>query len=455
MSFGSIPAGAHVGRSVDTDSETETPVSIEPGESFEHQTRRWYGVTAFALVALGVGVVTAQSSLLLASAFGIAFAGYGRLTTAPEPELELERTVSDERPEVGETVTVTLTARNVGDRTLPDLRLVDGVPPGLTVEAGTPRLGKPLRPGAEATVSYRVRAGRGAHEFEPAMAISRDVSGASERIDWAETDTTVACEPSLPSRGVEFPLRSQTSQYTGRFPADSGGPGVEFYATREYRPGDPLSRIDWNRTARTGELTTVEYRVERTVTVAMVFDARSTAYAAPEPYGQSAVERSVDAARHVYVSLADEGHEVGVGALSPVDCWLPPSRGDQHRVRVREHLATHPALSPDPPEDETNIYAAVQRLRGRLPADSQVVLFSPLTDQRIVASAIRLDAHGYPTTVVSPDPTAEDTAGHQLAATRRRLRIADLRRRGIPVVDWGGDEDLSHAIVETERRWSR
>ncbi len=427
---------------------------VEPGEVTERQTRRWYGVTVVALLTLGLGVLTSQPGLLLASAFGVAFAGYGQLTTPPEMDVAVERSLSDADPDEGDEVTVTVTVRNDGDRAMVDLRLVDGVPPGLVVTEGTQRHGMALRPGEASTYSYVVTAHRGDHVFQPTTVIARDASGATERVTSVATETAVTCEPTLPTTTLEFPLRAQTSQHTGRFPADAGGPGVEFYATREYRPGDPLSRIDWNRTARTREFTTVEYRVERTVTVVLLVDARAEAYRASAPHERSAVERSVEAAREAYVSLTAEGHDVGVSALSPTDCWLSPGKGPDHRVRATKLFGTHPAVSPVPHTEETNIYASIQTLKSRLPGDAQVVLFSPLCDDLVVDSIVRLDAYGHLTTVVSPDPTTDDTAGHRVARARRSLRIADLRRRAIPVVDWDADEEFERAVAGSRRRWS-
>ncbi|QGA83627.1 DUF58 domain-containing protein [Halomicrobium sp. LC1Hm] len=446
MSFSSIPAAAtRAAGATDEAAEFE----IEPGTVVDRRTRRWYGVTVFALLALGVGVLTREPGLLLTSAFGIAFAGYGQFTSPPPVEVSVERSISDDAPDTDDTVAVTVTVRNESDRTMPDLRLVDGVPPKMTVVEGSPRVATALRPGQETTFSYSLRARRGRHEFEPTTVLARDASGATERRGTVDAPDTVGCEASLPSQSVAFPLRSQTTRHTGRFPADTGGPGVEFYATREYRPGDPLNRVDWNRTARTGDLTTVQYRVERSVSVVLVVDARQAAYAAPAPQARTALDAAVDAAGHAYVSLTDAGHDVGLTALSPTDCWLSPGNGDEHRVRAREFLSTEPALSPSGPDAETNLYAAVQRIRRRAPTDAQIVVFSPLTNDHVAGAAIRLDANGHRTTVVSPDPTADDSAGHRLAGVRRSLRLADLRQRDIPVVDWDGTEPFPHALA----RW--
>ena len=445
MSFSSPPATSSAG----TATPSEEAVEVEPEIVERRQTRRWYGVTVFALLALGTGVLTRQPGLLLASAFGIAFAGYGQLTSPPPVELSIDRSLSDATPDAEDTIEVTVTVRNESEQTMPDLRLVDGVPPTMTVADGSPRHAATLRPGRETTFTYALRARRGHHEFEPATALTRDVAGATERRGTVAAPDTVDCVPSLPSRSVPFPLRSQTTRHTGRFPADAGGPGVEFYATREYRTGDPLSRVDWNRTARTGDLTTVQYRVERRVSVLLVVDARREAYTAPDPHAPAAVEAAIEAARHAYVSLTAAGHDVGITTLSPTSGWLSPGRGPEHRVRVREFLATHPALSPSAPEADTNVYAAVQQVQRRAPADAQTVLLSPMTDDLVASSALRLDAHGYEPTVVSPDPTASDSAGHRVARVRRRLRLADLRQRGIPVIDWDGSEPFPRALARS------
>jgi len=44
--------------------ETPTELVVGPGDAADHQTKRWFGVSAFALLALAVGVFTAQAGLL-------------------------------------------------------------------------------------------------------------------------------------------------------------------------------------------------------------------------------------------------------------------------------------------------------------------------------------------------------------------------------------------------------
>jgi uncharacterized repeat protein (TIGR01451 family) len=418
------------------------------------ETRRWTGIDGVALLLGGVGVLLEQPAVLLMAVVGVGFAAYARSGTPPTVSLDLAREVSDESPEPGDEVTVTVTVTNTGDGALADLRLVDGVPPALEVTGGTARLGTALRPGKSAAFSYDVTATRGRHEWEPTQVIARDPSGSIERSDEVLAETTLRCLPELGAT-AELPLRGLTTQYTGRVATDVAGVGVEFYSTREYRPGDPLSRIDWNRYAREGELSTLEFREERAATVVLVVDARESAYVAPEPDAPNTVERGVDAASRAFTALLSSGDRVGIAAFAPEPCWLPPGTGDSHRARARETLATHPAFAPTPPAN-SQFFPTLRfrRLRRRFPANAQVLLFSPLADDAVVRVARQFDAYGHLVTVISPDPTGDDTVGHTLARIERRNRISDLRRAGIRVLDWG-EESLATELARAERRWNR
>jgi uncharacterized repeat protein (TIGR01451 family) len=417
------------------------------------ETHHWRGVAAVALVAGGVGVVTATPPLLLAAAVGVGYLAFARAFAAPRVSLSIERTLSDADPDPGDEVDVTVTVRNTGSTLLADLRIVDGVPEALEVVDGAPRIGTALRPGATATFRYTVVARRGEYEFDDLLVVARDVSGSRERELELRVDTAITCTPSLEAT-TEVPLRGLTSRYTGRVDTDTGGAGIEFFATREYRAGDALSRVDWNRLARDGELSTLEFREERLATVVLLLDLRPAAYVQAGSDGLHAVDKAVDAAGQLFTALLGTGDRVGIAALSPEDVWLPPGTGNDHRARARDLLATHPALSPDPPERYFSTQLRIRKLRKRLPSDAQIILLSPLADDDIAEHARLFHAHGHLVTAVSPNPTTTDTTGHLTAAAERANRISRLRESGVRVIDWGDEESLAEAVASTTARWS-
>ncbi|MFC6976795.1 hypothetical protein ACFQL1_22170 [Halomicroarcula sp. GCM10025709] len=80
------------------------------------------------MAAIGVGVLTDTPALLFVGAVAVAYAGHARLTAPPDPNLTVERALTPSDPDPDTPVEVTVTVGNEGDRLLPDLRLVDGVP---------------------------------------------------------------------------------------------------------------------------------------------------------------------------------------------------------------------------------------------------------------------------------------------------------------------------------------
>ena len=417
----------------------------------EHRTRRWRGVLALGLGALAAGLLFRRPDVLLLAVVGVAFAVYPQVTAPPRPTLTLDRRLSPDSPTPGEDVEVTVTLANAGDSTLYDVRIVDGVPPTLEVADGSPRRGAVLRPGGSVTYTYAVTAERGRHPFDPATVVVRDVTGEHEveSTVGAETGTEIDCT----APEVASPLRAQTLVALGRTTADRGGSGIEFHRTREYRRGDAMSRIDWNRYARTGEPTTVEFREPRAVAVVLLVDAREAAYRSREGEPH-AVAYSVSAAAQVAEWFLERRDRVGVAGLGRSSVWIPPGAGGGRLDDIEETLATHRTFAPTPPRSEPPTGSQFDELRRRLPERTQVVLFSPLCDDEVVAGARDLEARGHAVSVVSPTVTETDTPERRLASAERRHRIAELRGADIPVVEWDPDRPLAAAVGDATARWS-
>ncbi len=416
-------------------------------------TKRWAGIEGLTLLVVAIGVLTTSSGLILAGIIGFGYAAYTKLWDAPVADVSIDRELGDEAPAPGETTGVTLTITNTGSKWLSDLRVIDGVPPALETIDGPARIGTSLRPGETTTCHYTVSVVRGKHTWDSLRLITRNPSGSRERETVCEVSTTLRCTPPLHA-GANLSLHGLTTPYSGRVTTDVGGYGIEFHSTRAYRSGDPLNRIDWNRRARTGTLSTLNFREERAATVILLVDSRKEAYVAAEPTGRNAVERSVDAVATIFSSLISNGDRVGVATMSPTECWIAPQSGKTHTARVQEALATHPGLAPTATEGTLYHTLWFNRFIRRLPADAQVVFCSPFVDDRPIYTARRLHAYGHLVTVITPDETTADTIGDRIAAIERQHRLQTLRGNGIRVVDWG-DEPLPTAVMAATQRWSQ
>jgi uncharacterized protein (DUF58 family) len=422
------------------------------------------------LLASAVGVLTVQPLVLLAGAAGFAFAAYAHATAEPSIEgvLHFERSLAEETPTRGDHTEVTVTVPNAGDRLLPDVRIIDGVPPLLGVTDGQARHTAVLPPGAATSFTYEVRAERGTHRFQPATAFVRDSSGATEVRTTLSAGGSAGAETEL-SCTVELhrvPLRRRSGSGADRVAPNSSTSGVEFHRTRAYQRGDPMDRIDWNRFARTGDLTTVEFLEDRSTSVVVCLDARAVAYRSRQVGDPHAVAYGIAAAEAIVSASLDAGGadaQVGLAVIGREFCWLRPDISVQQRARAVELLLTHPTLSASPPISEsrddsmeTRTQRQVATLEQRLSDDTQVVLLAPIPDSLIVQAALGLERNGHSTTVVSPAVTPpEMTAGSRLAGLERANRIHSLHAGGVPTIDWDPSESLAAArrrIEERDRR---
>lgn len=405
------------------------------------RTQRWRTAFVFVLVTSSAGVYLERPLLLLASIIGLAYTAYPLLLPTPTVALALSRTVTDKTPAHGESVTVTVTVTNTGEYTLPDVRLIDGVPTYLTVTDGTARHTAALRPGASTNFRYTVNAKHGVHHFESAIAIVHDISGRTRIQTEIEAETETAVTDTLDCSVEISTLRSrrQTQQRVGRTVADVSGAGVEFYQTRAYQPGDPSNRIDWRRFARTRELTTIEFREERLRTIILCLDARSSAVRRKRVDEPHAVAYSIAVATEVLSVLLDRGERVGVAVFSDDFSWLAPSTGSQHQAQASHLLQMHRGCSATQQKSTETATPYAEQLGtflGQSNDTVDVILFSPLLDDFGMTAAERFEAKGHSVTVISPDVTMSETLGGEFTQIERRNRVQSLRNIQVPVCDW-------------------
>ncbi|CCQ34254.1 conserved repeat domain protein (DUF58) [Halorhabdus tiamatea SARL4B] len=437
---------------LDVTADEPVPTPTQPGL---RATNRWRLLKPMGLTAVGIGAVFGSATLLLVGALVGGVAVVAAAGSAPSTSIRITRQVESTQPTPGEAVRVTIEVENVGNRFVPDLRVVDRVPEGLSVTAGSPRYGTALRPGATATYDYRVTSVRGRHEFGDAALSVRNFSGTLERVE----DVSVAGDAAVTydvRRAMEraVPVRDQTSRSVGRVVTDVGGSGVEFHSVRQYRTGDPLNRIDWSRAARGEGLATLQFREERSATVVVLVDARREAYVAPETDAPSAVDRSVLAAAEITSALLDSDDQVGLAALSPRQCWVSPGSGHAHLTRLQAALANADAFDPRPPEQAFKPAIRLPSIRKRLPGVAQLIVLSPVCDDELLTVVRQLQASGHSATVVSPDATGGVTPGRTLARIERDRRLSKLREAGVRVVDWDPADPLALALSAAARRWS-
>lgn len=459
--------------------------------------RRWSVGLLGTLALTVVGLLFANPTMLTAALVPLTYVLYGTLSGIDaDVDLTAEREITPVAAGPGEWVTVRLTVENTGERTLPDVRVVDGVPEALAVVDGSPRLALPLSPGETATLEYTLVAIRGDFEFDAPLARVRSVSGSATET----TDVTVSGDErfTVASAVRGSPFRTATAPRAGTLPMDAGGSGLEFFATRNYRTGDPMTRVDWHHFAKTGEFVTIEYREERAPRTVIVVDARPVARVTAGPGHPSGTALAAYAAERVYealdaagvvtsvtaIGLADDGlgnlvgpdglpwidptvesrkgvhpaaifraiHRVASEGATPVSteppgetAWQGPENSNRDTrsanvARPDGHGGIRSSQPASPEGDET-----IRRLLARLPPNAQILLCTPVLDNWPVSFARALDRRGYSMVVVAPDVLTGGTFGQRLARIHRQARMDCLERR-TRTVDWNPQRPVEYAL---------
>jgi uncharacterized protein (DUF58 family) len=173
---------------------------------------------------------------------------------------------------------------------------------------------------------------------------------------------------------------------------------------REYRPGDPLRRIDWKATARTGDLQSRVYEPSATHQLYIMLNIDTMAHAW-EGYLKDELERAVSAAASVAVWAAGARFAVGLlanGSFPDSDrpIRLAPSRSRDQLTRVLEALAVIQPLTMG------DLAGAIRRESGRMPAGSTIVVVASLIPDPLAGAIARLHDEGNRVYVVATSSRA-------------------------------------------------
>lgn len=149
---------------------------------------------------------------------------------------------------------------------------------------------------------------------------------------------------------------------------------MNFEEVREYQPGDEVRTIEWNVTARFGEVRGEAYvkkfTEERELTVLLVVDVSGSG-----DFGsvhQSKRELAAEVACVLAFSAIRNNDKVGLLLFSDrVELYVPPMRGRRHALRIVREI-----LFFEPKGRGTDLVGALERLNRVTHRRSVVFLFS-------------------------------------------------------------------------------
>ncbi|MEY5024948.1 MAG: hypothetical protein RLZZ244_476 [Verrucomicrobiota bacterium] len=176
-------------------------------------------------------------------------------------------------------------------------------------------------------------------------------------------------------RRLELRTRARVeAAFSGQYRSVFKGRGMNFEEVREYQPGDEVRTIEWNVTARFGEVRGEAYvkkfTEERELSVVLVVDVSGSG-----DFGsvnQSKRELAAEVACVLAFSAIRNNDKVGLLLFSEgVELYMPPRRGRRHALRVVREI-----LFFEPQGRGTNLSFALERLNRFLHRRSVVFLLS-------------------------------------------------------------------------------
>jgi uncharacterized repeat protein (TIGR01451 family) len=363
---------------------------------------KWYFAAALLLLA----ALLLESSLL-------AYATYVLLGVLVVSRLlawtwldniTVTRECADTVVEVGAKVVVTVTLRNTGAFPVPWVLVEDMLPPTALEQRRLSVKGKRLkialiRAGQEVTMRYTIVCRqRGYFQIGPVVLESGDVFGLHRRFAVKTTPHfLLVCPHMVPLEGYELASRRPIGEVvlTHRLFEDP----TRIAGVRPYESGDPLNRVHWRATARTGQLHSKIYEPTTLSGATILLDFHAGSYpSAREPQRS---ELAVTAVASLASAVFEIGQQVGFvtnardgadrirregwqidprtrksarqsGAMNEKSERLEPvvvetRRGAEHLQRIRETLARVELT------DGITFAGLIIEMAGRLPRDATLV----------------------------------------------------------------------------------
>ncbi|MCC6145327.1 MAG: DUF58 domain-containing protein [Candidatus Hydrogenedentes bacterium] len=351
--------------------------------------------------------------------------------------LDCERTVDQETVQQGDTVKVSLTVTNRRGFPIPWIYCEDYHPSDFPREGPNARLAI-LMPGRSISLEYALTCTRrGYHRIGPLLMESGDLFGLQKRFRTGERQDYVSVLPTI-AYIETFNIATRRPQGPVRISNKIYEDPTRIYGIREYVPGDPLNRIHWKATARTGSLHVKTHEPSTVYGGTLILDLHEDSYL---PEGkEERMELAITTTASIAYLLQMSGEQVGMitnardaaevakyevrsqqrlsrddadesvagedegSRISPLS--VPTLRSPVQSLKIAENLAR---VLPGGGLDANGLVLAEFR---RLPRDAALLPVVPIVTERLALTLAEMKLSGFNVSVFY----IKDDAGYKEAA---------------------------------------
>lgn len=218
-------------------------------------------------------------------------------------------------------------------------------------------------------------------------------------------------------------------QMSGLYRSIFKGQGVEFDEVRAYTPGDDVRAIDWNITARTGQVHIKRFHEERQLNLVFVMDnSPSFAWSSQS---QSRQQVACEFVGLLGTAALNNNDRMGLLKFSQgVDHYLPPTAGQSQLMRCLGAMMEAPE-----PVSETSVLSALEHLNRLKLKRSIIIILSDFFFDDFIEPLAVLNRHHDVISIAIDDPRECSFQGGGLVKLRdvenNRQQWLDLSSRQV------------------------
>lgn len=394
-------------------------------------TRKSILLTGAALVLVAAGVAARSPGALGAGLVFLGFVIVNRILFRGSADITSERELDLRRVYEGDSTRVFLKLTNPGKKLL-FLEVRDRLPRQLKVEGGCAYDFIALPSGAVDELRYEVRAPLlGVYEVGPTDLRLEDPFGLFYEERSTSGSHTLWVLPRREDLRKAALVSTLPMPLMGEHQVNRPGDGFDFFALREYVPGDTLRSVNWKASARSSKLMVNQMMRTTAAEVALFVDARAiTAAGAEELSSRVMIARVVASVTEFIFVKKDQPrlffYSDHVREIEP----QPPDR------MIPLTLETLAELQPK--GDFPVKLCVSQALPSLKPFTPVIFVTSAVDDGTLVEAVSTLLANNMEVAIITPPPPSLPGAEGDLARAllaERETTLRELRGLGAVVID--------------------
>lgn len=186
-------------------------------------------------------------------------------------------------------------------------------------------------------------------------------------------------------RKLEIKIRKMVeSTFAGEYHTAFKGQGLEFDEVRLYQYGDDIRTIDWNVTAKTGQVYIKKFREEREQTLFVLFDVSGSGDFGPQDENKRLI--GMEIASIMAFSALKNNDKFGLATFSDrIEKFYKPNKGRKHILKIVRGVLTNTNKS-----EQTDINFALEFIKHTLKRRSILIIISDFLDEDYERTLVHL-----------------------------------------------------------------